>query len=168
MCATLHLFVLAAMLAALPGQSSANDKERAVALLKIRSSKTVYFDDQTRSRTVAGEKALAELKKWGRYKVVEDRTQADFILLFTLNKYKGDYVVHPGGQSGATNVHGKSQEDLASSYVRSEPVRAGFLTAIDPKTGDALWSESHQWGGLLTGFDSVGVRLINKFKKAVK
>jgi hypothetical protein len=79
----------------------------AVALQKIRSAQTVYFDDQTRSGTKTGNQALAELKKWGRYKIVEDRTQADLILLFSLGKYEGGYEVYPGGQTDATNVHGQ-------------------------------------------------------------
>jgi hypothetical protein len=136
--------------------------------LKLREAKTIYFDDQTRSGTAVAEKARAELKKWGRYRLVEDRTQADLILLLSLNKYTGGYEVHPGGPTGATDIHGQRQEDLSPSYERNAPVRAGFLTAIDPKTGDSLWSESHQWGGLLTGYNSVGVYLVGKFKKAVK
>lgn len=163
---TIPFLLLAAILAAFPGQTHMSDKERADAgLRQIRSAKAIYFDDQTRSAAAVGEKARAELKKWGRYKLVEDPTQADLILLFSLNKYTGGYEVHPGGP---TNIHGQSQEDLAPSYGRNAPVRAGFLTAIDPSTGDALWSESHQWGGLLTGYNSVGVYLVNKFKKQVK
>jgi len=168
MLAKLLVISLVVAVSVLSAQAPSKEQERATAFHKIRAAKTLYFDDQTRTRTKAGDNARAELKKWGRYKLVDDRTHADLILLFSLHKYKGGYEVHPGGQTGAADIHGDSQEGLAGRYVRSEPVQAGFLTAIDPKTGDALWSESHQWGGLLTGFDSVGVRLVNKFKKAVK
>ncbi len=161
--------LLATALASLLGQSPASEKDRAAsALRQIRSAKTVYFDDQTRVASSVGEKARVELKKWARYKIVDDRTQADLILLFTLHKYTGGYEVHPGGQTGATNIRGQGQEDLSPSYVRSEPAQAGFLTAIDPKSGESLWSYSQRWGGLLTGFDSVGVSLIKKFEKETK
>jgi len=156
-----------ALVATLLGQFSPVESPRTAALEKMRAAKTVYFDDQAHVASVS-KNARKELKKWGRYKLVDDRTQADLILLFSQYKYEGGYEVHPGGPTGATNIHGQSQEGLAPSYVRNGPAIEGFLTAIDPKTGEALWSESHQWGGLLTGFDSVGVRLIKRFKKTVK
>jgi hypothetical protein len=46
-------------------------------------------------------------------------------------------------------------------------VRAAYLTAIDTATGESLWGDSQVWGGLLTGFNSVGERLISKFRKQV-
>jgi len=168
MLAKLHILVLVASLSLASAQAPSKEQERASSLQKIRAAKTVYFDDQTRTRSKASDNARAELKKWNRYKIVDDRTKADLILLFSLHKYEGGYEVHPGGPTGATNIHGQRQEGMATDYVQTEPAQAGFLTAIDPKTGDALWSDSHQWGGLLTGFDSVGVRLVKKFKKQVK
>ena len=155
------------LVAVLLAQFSAGETPRSKAIKQIRAAKSVYFDDQTHVASVA-KKARAELKKWGRYKIAEDRTQADLILLFSQYRYEGGYVVHAGGPPGATTSHGQSQEGLAPSYVRNGPAIEGFLTAIDPKTGEALWSGSHQWGGLLTGFDSVGVRLIKRFEKETK
>jgi len=58
--------------------------------------------------------------------------------------------------------------DPAPNFNKLAPVRYAFLTVIDPETGENLWTDSHQWGGLLTGFDSVGVRLVKKLEKAVK
>jgi len=168
MVAKLHTLILVASLSLPSPQATSKEHETALAMQKVRTAKTVYFDDQTRTRSKAGDNASAELKKWNRYKIVDDRTKADLILLFSLHKYEGGYEVHPGGPTGATNIHGQCQEGMATDYVQTEPAQAGFLTAIDPKTGDALWSDSHQWGGLLTGFDSVGIRLVKKFKKQVK
>jgi hypothetical protein len=39
---------------------------------------------------------------------------------------------------------------------------------IDPKTGNNLWSDSHIWGGLLTGTNSAGERLIKELQKQMK
>ena len=167
MCAALQLLLLVLSFGT-PSTQFRPPDDRTLGLPRIRSAKTIYFDDQTRINAHVGEKARSELKKWGRYKVVDDRTQADLILLLSLWKYEGGYEVHPGGQTGAKNIHGQGQEALAPSYVRDKPSTEAYLTAIDPQTGNALWSESHQWGGLLTGFDSVGVRLVRKFKKEVK
>src|SRR5262249_30861793 len=127
MLAKFHALILVTSLSLSSAQAPSKEQERATALQKIRTAKTVYFDDQTRTHTKAGDNARAELKKWNRYKLVEDRTQAELILLFSLNKYTGGYDVRPGGPTGATDIHGNSQEGLAPSYVRSEPVRAGFL-----------------------------------------
>ncbi len=169
MLAAIQSLFLATVLASLLGQSAPSEKDRAAAALQqIRSARTIYFDDQTHVKSAVGGKAHTELRKWGRYKVADDRTKADLILLFSLHKYTGGYDVYPGGPTGAKNMHGQSQEELAHDYVQSEPAQAGFLTAIDPKTGEALWSYSERWGGLLTGFDSVGVRLIKRFEKETK
>jgi hypothetical protein len=43
-----------------------------------------------------------------------------------------------------------------------------YLTVIDPKTGENLWSDSHQWGGLLTGFNTTGERLVKKLENQTK
>ena len=155
------------LVAVLLAQFSPGETPRIKAIKQIRAARTVYFDDQTLVVSVA-EKARVELKKWGRYKIVEDRTQADLILLLSQHRYEGGYMAHPDGPTGATSIRGQGQDGLAPSHVRNGPKIEAFLTAIDPKSGEALWSESRQWGGLLTGFDSVGVRLVDKFKKAVK
>jgi len=39
---------------------------------------------------------------------------------------------------------------------------------IDPKTGGNLWSDQHLWGALLTGFNSVGARLIKELENQTK
>jgi hypothetical protein len=46
------------------------------------------------------------------------------------------------------------------NYNKQSPARCAYLTVIDPKTGDNLWSDTHQWGGLLTGYNSVEARLV--------
>jgi hypothetical protein len=48
------------------------------------------------------------------------------------------------------------------------PVRAAFLTVIDPRTGENLWSDSHVWGGLLTGKNSAGERLVKELQGQMK
>jgi len=46
-------------------------------------------------------------------------------------------------------------------------VRDAYLTVIDPTTGKSLWSDSHVWGGLLTGKNSAGARLVQKLQKQI-
>ena len=133
---------------------------------KILSAKSVYFDDLTRVPAV-GKNALAQLKKWGRFRIVEDRTQADLILVLSASPSKG-YVIYSGGQTGTIGVHGRIDPDRVPNYNRAAPVRYAYLTVIDPKSGEKLWSADRLWGGLLTGFNSAGERLIKKLEKQTK
>jgi len=39
---------------------------------------------------------------------------------------------------------------------------------IDPSTGQLLWSDSRIWGGVLTGQNSAGARLVKKLEKQME
>ena len=129
---------------------------------RIQSAKFVYFEDKTGVDAV-GNKALAQLKKWGRFQIVQDRKQADLIFMLSADSYRGGTIIASGGQTG-TIENGRIDEDRAPNYTRQSPVRYVFLTVMDPQTGDTLWSGSHRWGGLLTGFNSAGERLVKKLE----
>src|ERR1700693_6193933 len=133
---------------------------------RILSAKTVYFNNQTGSDAV-GKNALAQLKKWGRFQLVSDRKQADLIFLLSADPYKGGNIIFAGGQTGSTE-NGHVIEDPVPNYNKQSPTRYAYLTVIDPKTGDNLWSDKHLWGGLLTGFNSVGQRLVKELEKQTK
>lgn len=133
---------------------------------KILSAKTVYFDDQTGAPHV-GENALEQIKKWGRFRVVRDWKRADLILLLSADPYKGGHIVTAGGQTGS--VDGKNIDvDPVPNFNKLSPVRYAYLTVIDPVTEESLWTGSHQWGGLLTGFNSVGERLVKRLEKEMR
>jgi hypothetical protein len=134
---------------------------------KILSAKSVYFDDQSGAPAM-GDKALNQLKKWGRFKIVKDSKQADLIILLSAGPYKGGYVVYSGGQTGTIEKGGNIEEDPVPTFNRAAPVRYAYLTVIDPKTGENLWNGSHVWGGLLTGFSSAGERLMNELRKQLE
>jgi hypothetical protein len=63
---------------------------------------------------------------------------------------------------------GRIHEDAIPNYNRQSPVRDAYLTVIDPKAGNKLWSDSHVWGGLLTGANSVGACLVKKLQSQMK
>jgi hypothetical protein len=73
-----------------------------------------------------------------------------------------------GGQTGTVDVHGKIDVDPIPNYNKQAPVRYAYLTVIDPKTGENLWSDSHRWGGLLTGINSVGARLVKELEEQTR
>jgi hypothetical protein len=130
---------------------------------KIQSAKTVYFDDRTGADAV-GNAALAQLKKWGRFQIVEDRHQADLIFLLSTSAYRGGYIVPSNGTD--SSMHVRLDPVVDSGW--HAPVRACFLTVIEPTTGESLWSDSHVWGGLLTGKNSAGERLVKELQKEMK
>ncbi|PYX40957.1 MAG: hypothetical protein DMG81_04890 [Acidobacteria bacterium] len=111
---------------------------------------------------------MEQLKKWGRFRVVSDRKQADLIMLLSASPYKGGQIATSGGQTGTIDPNGNLDMDPAPNFNKLAPVRYAFLTVINPKTEENLWSDSHPWGGLLTGFDSVGKRLVKKLEKQMK
>lgn len=133
---------------------------------KILSAKTVYFDDRTGVDAV-GAAALAQLKKWGRFQIVRDKKLADLVFLLSADPYNGGYIIFASGQTGTVDSSGHVQEDRVPDYNRQAPVRDAYLTVIDPRTGQNLWSDSHVWGGLLTGANSAGERLVKRLEKQV-
>jgi len=133
---------------------------------RILSAKFVCFNNQTGSDAV-GKNALAQLKKWGKFQLVTDPKQADLIFLLSTDPYKGGNIIFAGGQTGNT-TEGHISEDPVPNYNKQTPTRYAYLAVIDAKTGDNLWSDKHLWGGLLTGFNSVGERLIRELESQTK
>jgi TonB family protein len=130
----------------------------------VVSAKTVYFEDKSGVAAV-GEKASAELNKWGRFQIVQDPKKADLIILLSTDPHQGGNLIVSGGQTATIDSQGHIQEDRVPTFNKVEPVRYAFLTVTDARTGVNLWSSSQRWGGLLTGFDSVGECLVKEFEK---
>jgi hypothetical protein len=158
----LFLVVLASSIAPI----SAQPQKQLARSPRILSAKSVYFENKTGVDAV-GSKALAQLKKWGRFKIVQDRKQADLVFMLSADPYKGGYII-TGGQTGTVDKNGNINEDPVPSYNRLAPVRDVYLTVIDAKTGDTLWIDSHPWGGLLTGFNTAGERLVKRLENQTK
>jgi hypothetical protein len=119
---------------------------------KILAAKSIYFDNQTGS-AAAGQKALNELKKWGRFEIVPSPQDADLILLFSVERYEAGTV-----------VFGKTIQ----APDKPAPASYAYLTVIDPKTGESLWSDGHDWGGLITGWNRAGQQLVEKLRKQIQ
>jgi hypothetical protein len=134
---------------------------------KILTAKTAFFEDSSGVPAV-GKAALDELKKWGRFQILADKTQADLILVLSASPPKGGHIIYSGGQTGTIEKSGAIDEDPIPNYHKSPPVRAAYLTVFDAKTNESLWTDSHRWGGLLTGSNSAGARLISQLKKEMK
>jgi hypothetical protein len=134
---------------------------------KILAAKTAFFEDRSGVLEV-GKAALDELKKWGRFQILSDKTQADLFFVLSSSPPKGGHIIYSGGQTGTIEKSGTIDEDPIPNYHKSPPVRAAYLTVFDVKTSELLWTDSHRWGGLLTGSNSAGARLISQLKKEMK
>ncbi|MCL5288432.1 MAG: hypothetical protein M1453_10620 [Acidobacteria bacterium] len=159
----LTLFILSSLVSPTLAQS----QKQSAWSQKILSAKSVYFDDRIGVAAVR-DRALAQLKKWGQFEIVSDRQQADLILILSADPYKGGQIAISGGQTGKVNKDGSIDADPVPNYNKLAPVRYAYLTAIEPKTGEELWGGRLRWGGLLTGFNSVGARLVKKLEKESK
>jgi hypothetical protein len=152
------------MLANLAVPNSSHAQKQLAKTPKILSAKTVYLDNQTGVEAV-GNAAVAQLRKWGRFQIVHEKQTADLILLLSADPYNGGYIIFASGQTGSVDAHGNIEQDRIPNYNRLAPVRDAYLTVIDPRSGQNLWSDSHVWGGLLTGMNSAGARLVQKLQK---
>lgn len=130
---------------------------------QILSAKLVYFKNTTGSDPV-GKNALAALRKWQKYQLVTEPNQADLIFFLSGDPYKGGDLVFADGQTGNIDSGGNVTKDSTPNFNKLAPTRYAYLTVIDRRTGNVLWSDSHVWGGLLTGFDSAGARLIKELQ----
>jgi len=143
------LLVVLLAVAVLCGPAVAKKRENPPLPDKILRAKTVFLDCDCR-REMAGsvKSVLPTMLEWGRYQVIRDRSQADLILLFSMNPYRGDYFTRDGPDP------------------RSPVVDFTILTIIDGHTGEGLWTESKRWGYMLVSRASRA--LVRDFRLAVE
>jgi hypothetical protein len=133
---------------------------------QIVAAKTVYIDNQSGFAKL-GDRAYEQLTKWGRFQVIPDRKQADLVLLMSTKAYDGGYITSGGGTTGTIDSSGNINTTDRPTYSRQVSVNYTFLTVVDPKTGEGLWSDSKKWGNLYTGFHSATKGLIDELMKRV-
>jgi hypothetical protein len=120
---------------------------------EMRAAKTVYFENRTGSQEV-GKKALEELKRWGRYQIVESRKNAELMILLS--------------RSPVANGVSEDTDAVAPRYAQQGQVKSVYLTVIDLWHEEILWGDRHVWGGVLTGANSAGERLVKELEKLMK
>ena len=149
---TLLILALFVALATIAIPASAQNKKLPQISPKILSAKTAYFENQTGNSAV-GNKALSELQKWGRFKLTIDPKSADVVILLSAVRYS----------SGMIFLGKKLDTD-----PNSAPPEFAYLTLADPSTEESLYTDSCRWGGVLTGVNSAGARLIKNLKKQIQ
>ena len=179
-----QLLVLLVAVATFPTNGTAKDKHLPL-LPQVMTAKTIYIDNQS-GVSKLGDRCYTEIQKWGRFQVVQDRKQADLILLLSAREYTRGYVTTGGDTTGtinssgnidATTIGNQTTGTIDSSgtisttteptYTRPVTVGYTYMTVIDPKTGDNLWSDSKKWGNLYTGFHSATKGLVDELMKRV-
>lgn len=138
--------------------ATAKSPKPRVLAAKLFVAKSVYFDNETGFAAV-GADALRELKRWGRFRVVQTRDRADLVFVLSSEEYSEGV-----GDLGPANKADFEPDWFLHFHYR--PANA-YLTVIDTITGDTLWAGTHVWGGLLTGFNSAGRRLVHRLREQV-
>jgi hypothetical protein len=129
---------------------------------QVLSAKTIYIDNQSGIAKL-GDRAY----EWGRFEVVQNRRQADLILLLSAREYDGGYVTTGGGTTGTVDENGNINTTNNPSYTTHVTTNYTYMNLIDPKTGESLWSDSKRWGNLYTGFHSATKGLIDELMKRI-
>ena len=134
---------------------------------RILSAGAVYFRNLTGSDAV-GKSAIAGLKKWGKYRLVAEPAQADLIFVLTADNTQDGKVVVPVMDQTDPIADSEQNSESPVPAAKQSPARYAYLTVIDGKTGETLWNDKHLWGGLLTGFNSAGERLVKELENQEK
>lgn len=81
----------------------------------------------------------------------------------------GYHTSTTGTAQGTADDSGNIQLSTNSeSQTYAQVTRITYMTAIDPKTGKALWSDQKVWGNLYTGFRSATRSLVKELRKRVE
>jgi hypothetical protein len=115
--------MLTAALLLIPSSLSTSAKDKHLPLPpQLISAKSVYIDNQS-GAPKPGDQAYQELSAWGRFQVVQDKSQVDLIFRLTA------YSATEGNIWGPPSVNAYS-----------------VLTVLDAKTGQTLWTDSKYTG----------------------
>lgn len=114
---------------------------------RIMTAKTVYLDNQSGFADL-GDKAYDEMKKWGRYQIVDSADKADIVLLLSAKEYIGGYTSSTyHNTTGSADDNGNiSAHTYSSGSSRAIVAGTTFITLVDAKSGASLWSDARAWG----------------------
>jgi len=119
-------------------QPSIGDDKLAPLPEQIVKAKTVYLMNET-GKAKFGDAVYKQIKTWNRWQVINDKGQADLMLI----------VTDKGGMAS-----------MNPSF---------YLKAVDPKSGNELWtSRTTMQGKLWRSWDSVAKTLVGDFRKRMR
>jgi len=114
---------------------------------QVMNAKTIYIDNQS-GHAEFGDRAYDELKKWGRYQIVDAADKADIILLLSAKEYVGGYRTSTNHHTtGNVDDNGNiNANTYGSGTSRAVVTGTTFITIVDTKTGASLWADAKPWG----------------------
>jgi hypothetical protein len=131
----------------------AKPKEHAPLPSQLFSAKTLFIENQASADTA--DRAYDELKKWGRFEIVTDRTRADLIMSLSIKLPE-----HTGGHVSVWNSDGT----YSSGHVSGGTLGYTYLTILDAKTGESLYSDTKRW----VAFGSATRNMIKDLQKRIE
>jgi hypothetical protein len=114
---------------------------------QVMNAKTVYLDNQSGIADL-GDKAYDEMKKWGRYQIVDSADKADIVLLLSAKEYVGGYTssTYHNTTGNVDNYGNVNAHTYGSGSSRAMVTGTTFITLVDTKTGASLWADAKPWG----------------------
>jgi hypothetical protein len=120
----------------------------------LLSARTLYIENNS-GQTKLGNNCYNELSKWGRFKIVNDRKQADVI--FRIDAHLGRY-----GYSG--NV---DDDENSKPATPADPAGFATVSVLDQK-GQVLWSDTRRWGSLFNGSKAATREVVKELRKRIE
>jgi hypothetical protein len=150
-------------------QIGANGSERVPPPSIFFQAKTIAIVDDTGESYII-RRASDELKKWGRYQIVENPDDADLILVLAMRE---DLVglEHNTSTDSYTTVYGDgnmatgSDQSNTTGTTRVAAQKSTTVGFFDRRTGRKVWSGTRVWG---TTFDSVTPSIIKDLRKRIE
>lgn len=126
----------------------------------LMQAKTVYIDNQSGTASFT-DRCYDELSKWGRFKIVSDPKEADIV--FRISSF-----THTAGATATTTT--TDYGSTATSNTDISENRYGFtrIDVLASSTGQVLWSDTHRWGNLFTGFKSATREVVKELRKRIE
>jgi hypothetical protein len=114
---------------------------------QVFTAKAIYIDNRSGVADL-GDKAYDELRKWGRFQIVDSAAKADVVLLLSASEYisgysLGSYHNTSGSADSYGNVNAQTYGSGSSHAIFSGTT---YITIVDPKGGAPLWSDARAWG----------------------
>jgi hypothetical protein len=133
----------------------AKHKDYAPLPVALMNARSVYIANESPD-AIVGDRAYSELRKWGRFKIVQSRKDADVVFVFSMETHEAGYVTTASAQTNGTASFTQTSDTTVSGNVSTttsgsattRPIVRGnvFLHVVDAHTGNEIWSNVEYMG----------------------
>lgn len=140
--------------------------EHAPLPVKVLAAKTVYIENQTGQPDIA-DKAYTQLRRWGRYDIVDSKEKADLVIVFTLGyshseRENSDFVSLHNSSSGANTFGWVPSGTSTITWTWTQ------LRLVDPNTRAVMWADERVWLRKHSATDELMEALRQRVEEQVK